>query len=268
MPIITLLTDFGVNDEFVGVMKGVILSIHPAATVVDITHDIDPQDIIQAAYLVKSSYAYFPEDTVHLVVVDPGVGSDRSIVALKTERYYFVCPDNGVLTLLLEEENIRDVVRLDNDGYFLHPVSRTFHGRDIFAPVGAHLSRGLPLCEMGTPMDLEHLARVPLQKPYMSRKGELIGELVLIDRFGNLMTNIDSDTLKRYGVPDSVRSCSVHIGDAAIEGVSKSYSSVGHCRPLAIVGSRGYLEIAVNGGNAADYFKAQKGDGVNVVWIV
>lgn len=264
MSVITLLTDFGVHDEFVGVMKGVILSIHPAATVVDITHDIGPQDIVQAAYRIQSSYTFFPADTVHLVVIDPGVGGHRSIVALKTERYYFICPDNGVLTPVLEKENITEVVRLDNERYFLHPMSRTFHGRDVFAPVGAYLLKGLPLREMGTPTDAGQLVRVPMPKADISGGDELTGAIVLVDRFGNLMTNIDADTLNRFIAADPARPCRVVVKGTVIEGVSEAYSSAGSLCPLAIVGSRGYLEIAVNCGNAADYFGAERGDDVTL----
>ena len=210
MPVITLLTDFGVDDEYVGSMKGVVLSIAPEVTLVDISHHIDPQDIVQAAYLIASTYGYFPKNTVHLVVVDPGVGSDRSIIAVRTETQYFVAPDNGVLTFILEKERLTQAVRIENAAYFLQPVSTTFHGRDIFAPVGAHIARGVRLNELGPVEDSRNLLRIPIQRPHVTPAGELVGQVVWSDRFGNLITNIDSNTLinfQKSGLTESLGIC-------------------------------------------------------------
>ena len=154
MSIITLLTDFGTEDAYVGVMKGVILSINPSAEVVDVCHYINPQDLIEAAYLIKSSYRYFPKGTIHIIVVDPGVGGNRLIVAVKLSGHIFLAPDNGVLTLLLDEGEVDTIVRVENTHYFLNSISQTFHGRDIFAPVGSHLSRGVFIENLGSKLIL------------------------------------------------------------------------------------------------------------------
>ena len=272
MPIITLLTDFGIDDEYVGVMKGVILSINPSATIVDITHHIDPQDLIQAAYTIKSSYRYFPEGTVHIVVVDPGVGSNRAILALEMMGHIFLAPDNGVLTLLMDDGDIDSIIRVDNSSYFLEYVSRTFHGRDIFAPVGAHISMGVEIKKLGAPVKKRDLVHLPVQYPCISDNGELVGTIISIDRFGNLITNIDLKNLEefckaeRVGPADTER-LEIRIGKTEITGLSKNYESVRPQSPLAVIGSRGYLEIAVNCGNARNYFAAEKGDVVRVCFI-
>lgn len=263
--IITLLTDFGTTDEYVGIMKGVILSINPCAKIVDITHHIDPQDLIQAAYSIKSSYKYFPEGTVHINVVDPGVGSGRGILALEAMGHIFLGPDNGILTLLLEDENISSIIRVENTSYFLNSVSRTFHGRDIFAPVGAHISMGLGIGKLGTPIDKKESVSLSIQKPHISGEGDLVGTIVRIDRFGNLITNIDLTTLKKLCIQDLKKKVGVKIGDHIISGVSKNYESASSQTPLAIIGSFDYLEIAVNCGNAGTYFMAKKGDAVKVI---
>lgn len=149
MSIITLMTDFGVIDEYVAIMKGAILSVNSSAKIIDITHQIDPQDLIGAAYRIESVYKYFPVGTIHAIVVDPGVGSERSIIAVKMFDHIFLAPDNGVLTLLLNEGKTSAIVRIENSKYFLKSISRTFHGRDIFASVSAHLSKGLPIEWLG-----------------------------------------------------------------------------------------------------------------------
>ena len=157
MSVISIVSDFGTDDEYVGVMKGVMLSINPSASIVDITHQIAPQDIRQAAFLIPSYYHFFPEGTVHIVVVDPGVGSQRSILALSHRNHFFIAPDNGVLTLLLKAEKSDTIIRVDNPDYFLKPLSSTFHGRDIFAAVGAHLSCGTKLDAFGTRADVKDI---------------------------------------------------------------------------------------------------------------
>lgn len=265
MAVVTLLTDFGVGDAYVGMMKGVILSVNPVSTVVDITHHIDPQDITQAAYIIESSFRYFPEGTVHLVVVDPGVGSDRSIIAMETRGHFFVAPDNGVLSLLMHKEKMDDIVRLDNSDYFLKPVSRTFHGRDIFAPVGAFITKGVGLKELGTPVHRDQPLCLDIREPVISENGELAGVIISIDRFGNLVTNIDLKRLEILCKTDTKNNLMVWIGGKRIKGLSDYFGQVEPNCPLAIVGSLGYLEIAVNCGNARRYFKAEKGDMVRVM---
>jgi S-adenosylmethionine hydrolase len=263
--IITLLTDFGTDDEYVGIMKGVILSVNPFVSIIDISHHIAPQDLSQAAYLIKSCYRYFPERTVHVVVVDPGVGSDRSIIALKMKNHIFLAPDNGVLRHLMDEGGIESIIHVDNSSYFLKPVSRTFHGRDIFAPVAAHISKGVEIKKLGTPIDKNDLVNLSIQKPYISDKGEIIGTIISIDRFGNLITNIDLDSIKMLDKEGMGKRLEVRIGENKIIGLSLSYKSVRSQSPLAIIGGRGYLEIAVNCGSAKQYFMAKKGDTIRVI---
>ena len=264
MSIITLLTDFGVEDEYVGVMKGVILSINPSVSIVDISHQIRPQNLVQAAFIVQSTYQYFPAGTIHVVVVDPGVGGERDIFALKTEGHIFVVPNNGVLTLLLEQEDPVSVTRINNSDYYLKPVSHTFHGRDIFAPVAAHMSRGIDLKQLGPPADPDKIFHLSIPRPYISQNGELLGEIVAVDHFGNLITNIKTDMIKHFCPEKSQYKVLIGVGNSQIAGISTSYDRVDPKMPLAIINSRGYLEIAVNKGHAKEYFSANIGDSVSL----
>ena len=264
MSIITLLTDFGTKDEYVGLMKGVILSINPSATIVDITHGIDSQDIVQAAYAIHSAFRYFPAGSVHLIVVDPGVGTGRSLLALEMGSQYFVAPDNGVLTLLFDEETISSIVKLTNRHYFLETVSRTFHGRDIIAPVGAHLTRGVELHRMGDEISPSDAIRLGNMLPSVSDTGEIAGVIVAIDHFGNLITNIDYQALAADILPGLNPRTRIRIGSHTIDGIGDTYENGAPNTPLALIGSRGYLEIAVNKGSAARVLNAGKGDAVQV----
>jgi S-adenosyl-L-methionine hydrolase (adenosine-forming) len=264
MSILTLLTDFGAEDAYAGIMKGVILSITPSAVIVDITHHIDPQDILQAAYLIKSAYRYFPEGTVHVVVVDPGVGSDRAIVALDMMGHIFLAPDNGVLTLVMDQGKMDSLVRVENTRYFLNSVSRTFHGRDIFAPVAAHLCGGMDITNLGPPLDPQHLIHLKIDKPFVSETDGLVGTVVGFDGFGNCISNIDETCLKKIDARGSGRLLEIKIGKTSIKGVSLSYADTEPNRPLAIMGSFGYLEIALNQGNARRALGIEKGDPITL----
>ncbi len=264
MSVITILTDFGCDDEYAGVMKGVILSVCPSVSIVDITHQIDPQDIVQAAYLIPSFYRFFPKGTVHLIVVDPGVGSERDILAVNHDGHIFIAPDNGVLTLLMNREKSDTIIRICNADYYHQPVSATFHGRDIFAPIGAHIVNGTGLEELGTKTDVENLVRLEDLNCRLSETGELVGKIISIDRFGNLITDIDSNTLNDYRQTDPENRLQICIRSHAIVGLSKTYANSDPISPLALMGSRNRLEIAVNGGSAERYFKARKGDVVRV----
>lgn len=248
--LISLLTDFGYS-AYVGVMKGVILSINPEAKVVDLCHEIAPQDIRQAAFVLYTSYKYFPPDTIHVVVVDPGVGTSRNALIVVTEKARFVAPDNGVLGFVLEAEEFK-AFRLNNPRYWLPHVSTTFHGRDIFAPVAAHLSKGVPPEEMGEP--LEQIT--PLAFPQPRKKGNsIVGEVLFVDRFGNLITNIKGTDLPP-GLP------TVEIKGRSIRGLSNSYAEAEGL--LALIGSSGYLEIAFKNGSAATELQAGTGCEVRV----
>lgn len=261
--IITLLTDFGTKDEYVGVMKGVILSVNPSATVVDISHSIEPQNLMQAAFMIHASFPYFPEGTVHIALTDPGVGTERAILAAEISGNIFLAPDNGILTLLLREKNIGPAVQVKNSAYFLKSVSRTFHGRDIFAPVAAHLSKGLDIKALGPPVNPDSLVRISCPEPYISDKGELTGTIIASDHFGNLMTNMDRNSLDSF-CNKEYRKFGIRVGASEIMALSETYADVNPQCPLALIGSRGYLEIAVNCGNAEQYFGLRKGDAVRI----
>lgn len=247
--IITLLTDFGLDDAYVGTMRGVILNINPHATIVDLCHQVRPQDIAAAAFLLGSSYRYFPAGTVHLAVVDPGVGSGRRAVAVETPRYLFVGPDNGVLSYVLAEEASFKAVSLTQPRYWLPRVSRTFHGRDIFAPVAAHLSLGVPLAELGEAID--ELVTWPVPHPEKQADGSLRAHIIYIDRFGNLITDAKEEDLPSQQI-------AVEVAGHIIEGLSPSYAAGSPI--LALIGSTGRLEIAVREGNAAQHLGLKVGD--------
>jgi len=264
MSVITLLTDFGNRDEYVGLMKGVILSINPAVTIVDITHAIDSQDILQAAYAIHSACRYFPAGSVHLIVVDPGVGTGRSLLALEIKNQFFVAPDNGVLTLLFGEDDETRLVRLSNADYFLDTVSRTFHGRDIIAPVGAHISQGTDLLLLGdaiSPAEAVWLKNIGAQR---ADTGEITGTIVTVDHFGNLISDIHHQMLAQIEQFAAENQAIIRIGSHVIRGICRTYADVRPNKALGLIGSRGYLEIAVNKGNAARKLNVGKGDTVQV----
>jgi S-adenosylmethionine hydrolase len=258
MAVITLITDFGDRDEYVGVMKGVILSVNPEARIVDITHQVEPQDVVQAAYLICASYPYFPPQTVHVAVVDPGVGSSRAILAGRCKGHLFLGPDNGILSLISDDNPWEELVEVRNRDYFLSPISRTFHGRDIFAPVAARLAGGLDIHKLGPVFDPRKMKRLHIEKPQWSDSGELRGTVIAIDRFGNLLTDITEELIPRPGTEGDCR-IEIRIGSTNISGLSACYDSVSQGIPLALIGSRGSLEISVNSGSARHYFGVEKG---------
>jgi len=255
MSIITLTTDFGLNDWFVGTMKGVILRIHPHAAIVDLTHGIPSGDIRAGAFALAAGYRYFPRGTIHVAVVDPGVGGPRAGIVVQTAEYFFVGPDNGVLSLALRREKVKTIRRLENARCFLQPVSNTFHGRDLFAPVAAHLSRGLRCPRLG-PVFKDH---VRLSWPQCAvPPGALRGEVICLDRFGNAITNIENE---HVSPADAV---GMFVRGQAFVPVKSFYQAVPKGKPVAVPGSSGFLEIAVNGGNAARRLKLKIGTAVLV----
>ena len=251
MSLLTLLTDFGTQDTYVGVMKGVIFGICPTVTIVDLTHDVAPQDILAGRFHLQSSYRYFPSNTVHLVVVDPGVGSDRRSIAFTTANGIFVGPDNGVLTGI-HNGPILSAVELDRPEYWrtLDPSS-TFHGRDIFASVAGHLCAGVTIESLGSDIQGSSLVYLPAL-PIVDSDGKRQGVVQSIDRFGNLITNlkINLNSLERW---------TIHLLDHALP-IQKNYSKSDVGQLIAIVGSHGFVEIAVNCGNAQDYLGMKVGD--------
>ena len=243
MSVITLTTDFGARDWFVGTMKGVIAGIAPNANVIDLTHELRPGDLRGGAFALAASCQFFPKGTIHLVVVDPGVGSDRRAIAVGTAKGIFVGPDNGVLSWALAKERITAIHALENEAYFLQRVSRTFHGRDVFAPVAAHLSRGVPIRKLGP--TLNDFVRLNWSEPRKQRGG-IEGEVVYIDRFGNAITNLESSLVRGEGGA----SCEVHAKRRWVCPLKPFYQAAESGAPATIVGSSGFLEVAVSGGSA------------------
>jgi S-adenosylmethionine hydrolase len=280
IPLVTLTTDFGVADSYVGTMKGVILSIAPDARLVDISHQIAPQNVRQAAFVLHAAYPFFPSHAVHLVVVDPGVGSARRPIALRTPRGSFVGPDNGVFSYVLVGEPVEALVELANPRYRLRQISHTFHGRDVFAPAAAHLAAGVPITELGPPV-LDPIA-FPLPRLELSAKG-VTGEALHADHFGNVVTSIgrlswDQDELllepvfreaggrrqEAGGKKMCFKSDEALILAAGREigGVYRAYAEVEPGEVLALVGSGGHLEIAIREGDAASRLGLRPGDPV------
>jgi S-adenosylmethionine hydrolase len=260
--IITLTTDFGLSDEYAGVMKGVMLSRAPAATIIDLCHSVPRQDIAQGALLIKSAYGFFPKGTIHVVVVDPGVGGDRRLILLLADGHMFLAPDNGVLSLLLESGIAAAVYEIQCSHYFLSPVSRTFHGRDILAPVAAHLAAGLDPAETGPLLNLRTLHKIPVAAPHIeAEQGKIAGKIMSRDNFGNLQTNIGKQSLKAlWGKRD--RGVKITVREKIIFGIKDSYAAAAPGSLLAIINSRGFLEIAVNQGDASVFLGAGPGDDV------
>jgi S-adenosylmethionine hydrolase len=255
---ITLTTDFGLADGFVGTMKGVIYTINPDATIIDISHEIGSRDVSEAAFLLEASYKYFPRGTVHLVVVDPGVGSRRRATAVETEGYYFVAPDNGVLTRALVREKVIKSVELTNSAYFLNEVSDTFHGRDIFAPAAAHLSLGTAIEALD--IEIDGLIEMPVSEPEVSQKG-IRGRIIHIDKFGNLITDIPR---RLFEAAISDRQFVIELAGIKLDRLSRSYADAPAGEPLAIFDSFDNLEIAVNHANAAKVLGVQIGDDIQI----
>ena len=262
MALITLLTDFGLRDAYVGAMKGVIAGRAPGVPVVDICHDIEPHAVRRAGLVWRSVVPYFPGGTVHVAVVDPGVGSRRQILAVEARGSIFLAPDNGLIGYALGRRDVRRVRRVTRRELFLEPVSDTFHGRDIFAPVAAQLALGLPLEKVGPAARSYRWEGLPT--PRRRRRGtvvELRGEIVDLDRFGNATTN-----LVNLASGENLRFVELAVGTHVLPRLSTSYAAVRRGKPLVIVGSLGFLEVAVNQGSAHRALDLQVGDRVTARW--
>ncbi|HLX61374.1 MAG TPA: SAM-dependent chlorinase/fluorinase [Planctomycetota bacterium] len=257
---ITLTTDFGLNDTFVGVMKGVILSIAPSAKIVDLSHGLPQQDIVAGALALEESCAFFPDGTIHVAVVDPGVGSARTAVALETERAFFVGPDNGIFELVLTKDRLKRAVKLENPRYWLPAVCATFHGRDIFAPAAAHLANGVELSEFGPPC--EKLVALNLHGP-CEHGAQLKIHVLRADHFGNLITDLTHDVYAKWN-PENTPLNFEFAHSSFMVPVSSTFSDVPEGSPVAYFGSGGRLEIGIRNGNAAAFFKAGKGFSITV----
>jgi S-adenosylmethionine hydrolase len=264
-PIVTLLSDFGLSDVYVGVMKGAIAQVNPALTIIDLTHLIPPRDIAAARFNLMEAYPYFPDGTVHVAVVDPGVGSNRRAIALQLDTGFLVGPDNGLFSGVLSQTNVIVAVELTNSHYWRTTTpSTTFHGRDIFAPVGAHLASGIPIQSLGNAIAPETLAQFKLPERIPTNRG-IIGCIQYIDRFGNLVTNIPAADVRG-------KTWSVALPEAPPETLHgrniPSRQTYGD-RPLgeavALIGSHGWVEIAVNGGSAQSQLQMVVGASVQVL---
>jgi S-adenosylmethionine hydrolase len=274
-PVITLTTDFGYDDAYVAAVKGAILSINPEATIIDVTHSVRPQDILQAAFILNGAYRYFPKQTVHVAIVDPGVGSERRGVILKTPSAIFVAPDNGILSYIIDDlfsvdgrsvteqtQGLTEVVfkkgleaaAITDPRFWRHPVSPTFHGRDIFAPVAAGLSLGISPFEFGEKINSLHV--LPIAKPSLDPDGNVIGQVSHVDRFGNLITNIKSNNLPGKDIM-------IEVAGRRIQGMSDYYEQGEGV--MAVVGSSGYLEISLRDGSACDFLELGLGDEIRVI---
>jgi len=254
MATVTLTTDFGISDPFVGIMKGVLASRAPAARVIDVTHAIPPQDVLAGALVLRHAAPFFPPGTIHVAVVDPGVGTARRALCVETTRALFVGPDNGVLTLAAEAAEVRRIVHVTDERFFLSPRSTTFHGRDVFAPVAAALATGTPAPALGPAAT--GMRRVSV--PAVTKEGSgLRAEVIYVDGFGNLVTNVSHDMLPSGPV-------AIRLGSAYIRGIAPSYATVAPGQPLAVVNSWGLLEIAVREGSA----RTALGGGVGALVIV
>jgi hypothetical protein len=255
-PTITLTTDFGLNDHFVGTLKGVILNIVPDANIVDICHSVQAFDILDGALALAQSYAYFPPRSVHLVVVDPGVGSARRPIIAASELHNFVAPDNGVLSLMYAREQRLSVRHITSDHYFMQPVSNTFHGRDIFAPVAAYLAKGVDQEKFGE--EVTDYVRFNAPRPKPADGTSLRGVVLRVDRFGNLITNFTAHDAPRLFAA-SAPPFKIVIGKREVSTMRTSYSEGGPGELFAILGSMGFVEIATNRGSAAQLASAGKG---------
>jgi S-adenosylmethionine hydrolase len=254
--IVTLTTDFGLQDAYVGSMKGVILSIHPHAQIVDITHELPTHRILPAACVLREACPRFPPGTVHVAVVDPGVGGQRSPLLLKIDDRFYVGPDNGVFGLLVSDLPLQGAWKLERRKHFLHPVSKTFHGRDVFAPVAAHLAAGSPPDAFGPAAGDPSSLSLPA---HHEEAGTLRGQVIWVDRFGNCVTNLTRNTVSRWARGASF---SVHAASRKVAGISTTYESTSKGEALALINSMGYLEVACNQARADRSLGIQEGDPV------
>ena len=261
-PIITLTTDFGSNDHFVGTMKGVILDIVPDAQIVDICHAVQAFDVLDGALTISQAYSYFPTRTVHLVVVDPGVGTARRPIIASCDKYHFVAPDNGVLSLVYAREERMHVRHITSNHYFLQPISNTFHARDIFSPVAAYLAKEVDTLKFGD--EVEDYTRFNAPKPKVSEQNSLRGVVLKVDRFGNLITNITpQDAPALFGA--QAKGFKIVVGSREITEMHSAYSEGEPGEVFGILGSMGFLEIAANRGAAVQLTGAGKGTDVTLV---
>jgi S-adenosylmethionine hydrolase len=261
-PIITLTTDFGSSDHFVGAMKGVILDIVPDAQIVDICHSVQAFDVLDGALTISQAYSYFPNRTVHVVIVDPGVGTARRPILASTDKYHFVAPDNGVLSLVYAREQRLHVRHITSEHYFLQPVSNTFHGRDIFAPVAAYLGKEVDSLKFGD--EVEDYVRFSAPKPKAVDQNRVRGVVLKVDRFGNLITNITPQDAPLLFAGEG-KAFKIVVGSCEITEIHRAYAEGAPGEVMGVLGSMGFLEIAANRGAAAQLTGAGKGTDVTII---
>ncbi len=259
-PIITLITDYGTNDHLVGAMKGVILGINPEVQVVDITHGVIPFDVLDGALAVGNSFGYFPPRTIHVVVVDPGVGTTRRPILVAGDQQYFVAPDNGVLSVVYDKSETLHGWHITAEHYFRNPVSSTFHGRDIFAPVAAWLSKSWQSGSFGD--EISDFVRFTIPKPKSAGSNAMKGIVLRIDSFGNLMTNFTPEDVPALTAADG--KFTIRVGNVQIAALSPTFAQGATGEAIAVIGSSGYLEIAMNKANAARALGVARGAEVTV----
>lgn len=253
MPAITLVTDFGLQDGLVGAMKGAIRGIASHAELVDISHHIPPQDIRHGGFVLMTAYAFWPPDTIHVIVVDPGVGTERRAVAVRMEKGTFVAPDNGVLSYVLAYGKVTAAVELTNQAYWRHPVSPTFHGRDIFGPVAAHLALGVSLAELGREIGPGDLVTFAVPTPHRHSDGHITAHVQYIDGFGNCITDLPGGWVRASA------DWRVEVKGLRLQGIEQTFGDVSEGAPIALVDSTGFLAIAVRNGDAAQALKLDIG---------
>ncbi|QDU78646.1 Adenosyl-chloride synthase [Polystyrenella longa] len=264
-PLITITSDFGTADSYVAQMKGVILGVNSRTRLIDVTHEIPPQAVFRAALMLPELLQTFPAGTYHLVVVDPGVGSARRILAAELDGHYFIAPDNGLLDPLLQQATHSRVYELTNSRFWRNEISTTFHGRDIMAPAIAHWSRGATLDEMGEPLSGSPIS-LPLPEPTMT-ESEVVGTILYVDHFGNMVSNIRREHVKQWegsDVDPIIRLESEGSLRFIDSGISETYADSLPGQGLILWGSHGFLEVALNGGNAAAKFKSQAGETLTI----
>lgn len=260
-PIVTLTTDFGTNDHFVGAVKGVILDIVPEAAIVDISHAVQAFDVLDGALTISQAYSYFPTGTVHMIVVDPGVGTARRPILASSDGYHFVAPDNGVLSMVYAREERIHVRHITADHYFRQPVSHTFHGRDVFAPVAAYLAKLVDSHKFGD--EIEDYVRFAAPKPKPAGDNKLRGVVLKVDRFGNLITNVTPEDAPALFAPNAA--FKIVVGTKEVSEIRTAYAEGAPGEVFAVLGSMGYLEIVANRAAAAQLTGAGKGSEVSIL---
>lgn len=253
-PIITLTTDFGLKDPYTAAMKGVILNICSDAKIIDLSHEIDPFNIFICAKFIAESIPYFPKGSVHVIVADPGVGSERHSVAVSMDDKYFICPDNGVLSFLIYKNIQYKAYKITNKKYCMPIISSTFHGRDIFAPAAAYLANGIKIEEFGE--QLKEISLLKIKEPVKEKSGKITGEIVSIDHFGNCISNISKNELKKIGT--------IEINGINMETIVNNYSELEKGKPGILAGSSGFLEVVLNMGNAKESLNINTGDKLTI----